>query len=252
MFAFTLYLGTLSFFSSDWLDLSDSIGVVVLAVLFGLPAAAQVYRYRRVSTALQRQQTKWVVLGLIPIVLLTALYGAATEVFPEIEPSRTKAYFAVAWTPLVNFFATILLTVPLAIAILRYRLWDVDVVLNRALVYGSLTATLAGTYIGSVVLLQMAFRGVTGQGNAVAIVISTLTISALFMPLRRRIQEIIDRRFFRRRYDAALTLAAFSARMRDEVDVDRLTGELVAVVEGTMQPEHVSLWLRQQAARRSE
>ena len=132
----------------------------------------------------------------------------------------------------------------LMIAVLRYRLWDIDVVLNRALVYAALTATLAGTYFGSVVLLQMAFRGVTGQGNAVAIVISTLAIAALFMPLRRRIQDIIDRRFFRRRYDAALTLAAFSSRMRDEVDIERLTTELVTVVEETMQPVHASLWLR--------
>ena len=101
-----------------------------------------------------------------------------------------------------------------------------------------------GIYFGGVLLLQIAFGGGTGHGNAVAVVISTLTIAALFMPLRRRIQDIIDRRFFRRRYDAALTLAAFSARMRDEVDVERLTAELVGVVEQTMQPAHASLWLR--------
>ena len=139
-----------------------------------------------------------------------------------------------------------LLIFPLSLgtAVLRYRLWDIDVLINHALVYAALTATLTGTYFGGVVLLQMAFRGVTGQGNAVAIVVSTLTIAALFIPLRRRIQDIIDRRFFRRRYDAALTLAAFSSRMRDEVDMDRLTSELLTAVEDTMQPTHVSLWLR--------
>ena len=153
---------------------------------------------------------------------------------------------------IVNFAGTMLLTVPLVIAILRYRLWDIDVVLNRALVYGALTATLAGTYFASVVLLQMAFRGVTGQGNAVAVVISTLTIAALFIPLRRRIQDIIDRRFFRRRYDAALIHQAFAERVRDEVDLDRLAGALMAVASDTMQPAHASPWLRRTQAPKSE
>ena len=107
-------------------------------------------------------------------------------------------------------------------AILRYRLWDIDIVVNRALVYGVLTAALVGIYFGGIILIQMAFRAVTGQENAVAVVISTLAIAALFMPLRSRIQDFIDRRFYRRKYDAAQTLAAFSIRMRDEVDLEQL------------------------------
>ena len=133
----------------------------------------------------------------------------------------------------------------MAVAILKHRLYDIDLLINRTLVYGVLTALLAGTYFGGVVLLQIAFRAVTGQGNAVAIVISTLAIAALFMPLRSRIQNIIDRHFYRRKYDAARTLAAFSIRMRDEVDLEKLTGELVSVVRETMQPAHVSLWMRE-------
>ncbi len=141
---------------------------------------------------------------------------------------------------------------PMAIgmAILRYGLYRIDVVIQLTLVYGALTVTLAGTYFGFVLGLQAAFRSVTGQQSDVAIVISTLAIFALSMPLRTRIQDIIDRRFYRRRYDAALTLSAFADRMRDEVDVGRLTGELVGVVHETMQPEQVSLWLRTQEAQR--
>ncbi len=148
------------------------------------------------------------------------------------------------WDSALFAGALTLLPVGIAVAILKYRLYDIDLLINRTLVYGVLTAILAGTYFASVVLLQMAFRAVTGQGSPVALVISTLAIAALFMPLRRRIQNIIDRSFYRRKYDAARILAAFSATARDEVDLEKLTGELVTVVQETMQPAHVSLWLR--------
>ena len=132
----------------------------------------------------------------------------------------------------------------MVIAILRYRLGDIDLLVNRTLVYGMLTAVLAATYFGSVILLQYAFRTVTDQGGAVAIAISTLMIAALFQPMLRRIQALIDRRFYRRKYDAARALVAFNATIRDEVNLQRLSEALMSVVEETMQPVHVSLWLR--------
>lgn len=140
-----------------------------------------------------------------------------------------------------------LLLIPLSIgiAILRYRLYDIDILINRTLVYGTLTVLLAVVYIGSIVLLQQLFLQLTGQRqSALVTVISTLAIAALFQPLRRRIQGVIDRRFYRRKYDAARTLADFSATLREQVDLEQLNERLVAVVEETMQPSHVFLWLR--------
>ena len=151
-------------------------------------------------------------------------------------------------------FSLLLLVFPFSIglAILRSRLWDIDVIINRTLVYGSLTVLLALLYFGLIFALQYVLRSIISQNNDIAIVISTLAIAALFQPLRSRVQAIIDRRFYRRKYDAAKTLEAFSATLRNEVDLNQLREHLLTVVEETMQPAHISLWLRSPQQRTEE
>jgi hypothetical protein len=145
-----------------------------------------------------------------------------------------------------------LLPVATAIAILKYRLYDIDRIINRTLVYGALTVTLVGVYVGSVLSIQYAFRGLTGSRSQLAIVASTLLIAALFNPLRRRIQSVIDRRFYRRKYDARKTLEAFSTKLKNETDLEALNIDLLGVVKETMQPAHVSVWLRPATAPKGE
>ena len=147
----------------------------------------------------------------------------------------------------INLIGVGLLLFPLtfAIAIMRFRLWDIGVVINRTLVYAALTATIVAAYVAIVVVLQLAFRAITGQGSGtVAIVVTTLIIALLFQPIRARVQDFIDRRFYRTKYDAAQTLATFAGTLRNEVDLERLGRELEAVAQETVQPANVSLWLR--------
>lgn len=203
-------------------------------------AVAQVYRYRRVSTLRERQQTKWAVFGFTLAILILVLYTLIGFLVP---PSFRNDPMLGNLNPVFPV-ALLLIAVFLAIAILRSRLWDIDTIINKTLVYGLLTALLAGVYAGLVIGLQALLGGLFHQTNAIVLVVSTLAIAALFHPLRRRIQQIIDRRYYRRKYDAARTLAAFSATLRNEVDLERLREQLVAVVQETMQPSHVSLWLR--------
>ena len=150
--------------------------------------------------------------------------------------------FLLVGTPVV-ILSISLIPLSIAVSILRYRLWDIDVLINRVLVYSLLTAALGLTYLAGVVVLQAAFRALTGQESTVALVGSTLAIAALFQPVRVRLQQLIDRRFYRRKYDAARTLEAFAETVRDQVDIDRLSDELVGTVERSLEPAHASLWL---------
>jgi hypothetical protein len=208
---------------------------LVILVVFGAIIYSQIYRYRRVSTPVQRQQTKWVVLGVMAAIGVAIGILALSSLFP----SSAVILFITIWP-----VAFLLIPFSIGFSILRYRLYDIDVLINRTLVYGSLTALLALLYFGLIFALQALFHGMFHQNNAVAIVVSTLVIAALFQPLRRRIQTIIDRRFYRRKYEAAKIVAAFSSMLRQEVDLDTLREQLLAVVQETMQPAHVSLWLR--------
>ncbi len=214
-----------------------------LVSLFGYGAiiVSQVYRYRRASTPIQRQQTKWVVFG-ISIVLIGFI--AFTLIFIPLfsQPNTLYSLLPTLAYPLLF----LLLPFSIGVAILRHRLYDIDTLINRTLVYATLTGVLALVYFGSVVVFQTFVRQISGQTGQlpVVIVISTLLIAALFQPLRRRIQSIIDRRFYRRKYDAAKTVAAFSATLRNEVELGQLREHLLTVVQETMQPAHVSLWLR--------
>ena len=205
----------------------------------------QVYRYRRISSLEQRRQTRWVVFGL-------TLGIAGTFPFQlPVDISLVGGDMPLTLLLLKVGFSLSFLLVPLSIgvAVLRSRLFDVDVLINRTLVYGSLTVTLVVLYFGLIVLLQSIFVALTGQRYTLAVVASTLSIAALFNPLRRRIQAVIDRRYFRKKYDARKTVETFSAKLRDVTDLEALNRELVEVVRETIQPEHVSLWLRPGADR---
>jgi hypothetical protein len=202
----------------------------------GLVAAASVVVGRRGARGIERQQIKWL------------LYASAIFFVGNVLKNTVFSPLGgVSWGLLVGYLLVAVggLGGPIAIgiAILRYRLYEIDTLINRTLVYGSLTVTLVALYFGVIVMLQRVFVIVTGEQSTLAVVASTLLIAALFNTLRRRIQSFIDRRFYRRKYDARKTLEAFSAKLRDETDFEMLNAEQVGVVRETMQPAHVSLWL---------
>src|SRR5215218_4991462 len=218
-------------FDLEIMNLLGGVLYLSLPLLLLACGAAVIVRFRR-SRGDEREQIKWFAYAVVVMVFLFTLGHSLglTQI--------------VGVAPLV--FAIPLTGLPVAagIAILKYRLYDIDLLINRTLVYSSLTATLVALYFGSIVVLQRLFVLLTGQQSTLAVVASTLAIAAVFNPLRRRIQGFVDRRFYRRKYDARTTLEAFSTRLRDETDLQALNGELVRVVRETMQPERVSLWLR--------
>jgi len=208
----------------------------VILATFILSAISLVVRYRG-ARGTERQQLKWFALAA----------ALAAFVFVGESMLGSERVLGETFSYLINALANACLYSAVGIAILRYRLYEIDIIINRALVYGSLTAMLAVVYFGGVTATQSVFRAITGQEQQpqLVVVASTLAIAALFNPLRRRIQGFIDRRFYRRKYDAAKTLQTFSAKLRDETDLDSLSAETLSVVRETMQPEHVSLWLRE-------
>jgi hypothetical protein len=220
--------------------------VRLLVLLLGLVAAASVVVGRRNARGVERQQIKWL-LYAAPLWFFGSAFKIAVVYFMQVEGP---------WGLWVSYLLVTVggLSGPIAIsvAILRYRLYEIDTLINRTLVYGVLTAMLALVYFGGIVVLQRVFVGLTGEQSTLAVVACTLAIAALFNPLRRRIQAFIDRRFYRRKYDAAKTLEAFSAKLREETDLDALSDDLVGVVRETMQPAHVSLWLRPDTASKAK
>ena len=208
-------------------------GSIVAAGCMVAAAVSLIVRLRRAGSE-QRQQIKWLAYG--GAVVVSGVFVGGLVIPWSVPVSIVIMSLSVLGLPVFT-----------GIAILRHHLYDIDFLINRTLVYGSLTVLLSATYLGGVVGLQYVLRALVGQESTLAVVASTLTIAALFGPLRRRVQGFVDRRFYRRKYDAAKTLAAFNARLRDETDLDALSGDLVGVASRTVQPAHVSVWLRPDA-----
>ena len=239
-----------------WLIPAQWIVLLLIPVCMIASALSLVLRFRR-SEGEVRQQIKWIALAasfMGSMYLLIMGVGLIDWLFST--PGATSDVGTQTWwgaivedVMLMSFAA-----VPLAIgfAVLRHRLYDIDVIINRALVYGSLTASLALVYVGCVIILQRTFVFLTGEGSQLTIVASTLAIAALFNPLRRRIQALVDRRFYRNKYDAAKTLEEFGVRLRDEVNLDDLKGDLTGVVRETVQPTHVYLWMAPARAKEND
>jgi hypothetical protein len=215
------------------------VGAIILnlgVLLSGISLILRLHRARGV----ERQQLKWFVYS-------AAMMGGG---FVASYLFSSDLVNSIAW--FLGILGFMVLPVATGIAILRYRLYDIDRIINRTLVYGPLTAMLALVYFGGVVGLQAVLRSLTGQESTLAIVASTLAIAALFSPLRRLVQGFVDRRFYRRKYDAAKTLEAFNARLREETDLEALSADLVGVARSTVQPEHASLWLRSERASKED
>ena len=224
-------------------DLAQSLLGATTVALVILGGIFQIYRYQRDSTPLERQQIKWILFGVLTYVLSVIvwalIFGRALEIPAGKE--RLLANFG-GW--FLDIFTLLSLPVAISMAIMRYRLWDIDLVIRRTLQYGLLTGLLVLVYFGIVILLQSLSENLFGQQSPLVIVLSTLAIAALFNPMRVRIQDFIDRRFYRKKYDAQRALAQFTQTARDEVEIDVLQAELLRVVKETLQPETAVLWLK--------
>ena len=223
-------------------------GVIALLPICILASAVSLFWRYRHSGGEVRQQIKWVAFAAS---FVGVMYLSAVVIgFFTPDASLGSGDVSLLGDILLDAVLLSYAGVPIAVgfAVLKYRLYDIDVVINRTLVYGSLTATLVALYFGGIVVLQRVFVTLTGQQSTLAVVASTLLIAALFNPLRRRIQSFIDRRFYRKKYNAARTLEAFSVKLREKTDLEALNDDLVGVVRETMQPAHVTLWLRPKAS----
>jgi hypothetical protein len=218
--------------SELFFDTASNVLTILTVPLVLLIPTAIYLRYQR-SQGVERVQMKWPLLAILLLLLMILIFAA----FPDLAAFDAELGYPIVWSMLTLF------PISIGIAILRYRLFDIDILINRTLVYGALSGALGLVYFGSLVLLQH----VLPTESPISVVFSTLAIAALFSPLRQHIQEAIDKRFYRRKYDAEKVLAAFNTRLRDEVDLERLTAETLAVIEETMQPEHLSLWLKEQS-----
>jgi hypothetical protein len=215
------------------LHAAQFVAFALFVIAIAASAASLPVRLRR-ARGEERQQLKWFAYAAIMAGIVIAVVGPFWETYPALRVLVGAAFAALA--------------LAIGSAILRYRLYDIDVVINRTLVYGSVTAVLAGAYLGLVLVFQLVFRPLTEE-NSLAVAVSTLAVAALFRPARNRVQALVDRRFYRRRYDAQRTLESFASRLREEVDLDALRAELTGVVAETMQPSHVSLWVRSWGAK---
>jgi hypothetical protein len=216
------------------------VNTIISALVFVAAVSTLGLRLLR-TRGIERQQVKWPAFVAVVAGVGSVLYDTAISEAIGLRWLEWAGYVVVV-AALVSF------PISIGIAIVRYRLYEIDTLINRTLVYGSLTAMLVALYFGGIVVLQSVFVALTGQKSTLAVVASTLLIAALFQPLRRRIQSFIDRRFYRSKYDARKTLEAFSAQLREETDLNALSEDLVGVVRETMQPAHVSLWLRPEAS----
>ncbi len=231
-----------NFFPGTVLDVESWAGPFFLILplfVFGSMLLSQIYRYRRVSNLVERQQTKSFVLGLAVLTVVQWIHFSILPLLLETPGEMTGLILLLDFTGAT--LSLLLVPVSIAIGILRYRLWDIDRLIRRTLIHGTLTGVLAFIYFINVITLQR----ILPARSQVSIVLTTLLVAALFSPLRRRIQNKIDKRFYRKKYDAEKVWAAFATTLRQEVDLETLTAELTTAIEENMEPEHVSLWMRE-------